>query len=48
MKLLPGLSFSWRRAVGVTKVKRAIAKASHIPTTRTGRQAKAGRKMGVK
>ena len=48
MKLGPGLTFSWKRALGVTKAKRSIAKATGIPTTRTGRQAKFGRWMGMK
>lgn len=48
MKLAPGLTFSWRRAVGVTALKRRIAKATGIPTTRTGRRAKLGRWMGMK
>lgn len=43
---IPGLSFSWRRALGVTKAKRRIAKFTGIPTTRSGRRAKAGRLMG--
>jgi hypothetical protein len=48
MKLGPGLTFSWKRALGVTKAKRSIARATGIPTTRTGRQAKFGRWMGMK
>lgn len=43
---IPGLSFSWRRALGVTKAKRRIAKFTGIPTTRSGRRAKVGRLMG--
>ncbi len=48
MKLGPGLTFSWKRALGVTKAKRSIARATGIPTTRSGRQAKLGRWMGMK
>lgn len=33
--------FSWKRALGVTKVKRKIAKATGIPTTKAGRKHKA-------
>lgn len=40
---LPGLSFSAKRAFGVTKAKRRIAKATGIPTTRSGRRNKAWR-----
>lgn len=38
-----GLTFSWRRALGITNLKRWIAKLTGIPTTRTGRYAKLGR-----
>lgn len=40
---IPGLSFSPKRALGVTKAKRKIAKATGIPTTKSGRQRKAGK-----
>lgn len=43
---IPGVSFSWKRATGVTSAKRKIARATGIPTTRSGRRAKAGRMMG--
>ena len=43
---IPGLSFSWRRALGVTTAKRRIARFTGIPTTRGGRQRKAGRLLG--
>lgn len=46
--LIPGLSFSWKRAFGVTKVKRKIAKATGIPTTKAGRQRKLGKLLGIK
>ena len=46
--LLPGLSFSWKRATGVTSVKRKIAKATGIPTTKAGRQRKLGKLFGIK
>lgn len=39
---IPGLSFSWRKALGVTNAKRKIAKATGIPTTKAGRQRKLG------
>ncbi|MDR0926422.1 MAG: hypothetical protein LBO69_01475 [Ignavibacteria bacterium] len=42
---IPGLSFSLKRAVGVTKVKQKIARKTGIPTTRQGRQAKIGRSV---
>lgn len=43
---IPGLSFSWKRALGVTKAKRKIARVTGIPTTRSGRQRKVGKAMG--
>lgn len=43
---IPGLSYSWRRATGVTSAKRKFANYTGIPTTKSGRQAKAAREMG--
>lgn len=45
---IPGLSFSWKRALGITKVKRKISKATGIPTTKQGRRNKLGRFLGMK
>lgn len=42
-KKIPGLSFSWKRALGITAAKRKIAKATGIPTTKSGRRQKLGR-----
>lgn len=39
---IPGLSFSLKRAVGVTKVKQNIARTTGIPTTRAGVERKIG------
>lgn len=39
---IPGLSFSWKRAVGITKAKQKIARATGIPTTRQGLERKVG------
>ena len=39
--IIPG--YSWRRALGVTKAKQKIARATGIPTTKRGRQQKIGR-----
>lgn len=46
--LIPGLSFSWKRALGVTKAKRKIAKATGIPTSKSGRRNKLGKLLGIK
>lgn len=40
---IPGLSFSWKRATGVTRLKQQVAKATGIPTTKAGRQRKLDR-----
>lgn len=47
-KGIPGLSFSWNRALGVTSAKRRVAKATGIPTTKSGRRSKLGRLLGIK
>ena len=39
---IPGVTFSLKRAVGVTKVKQKIARATSIPTTRQGLERKIG------
>lgn len=39
---IPGITFSLKRAVGVTKVKQKIAKATGIPITRQGLERKIG------
>ena len=40
---IPGLSFSVKRAVGITKVKQKVARKTGVPTTARGRDMKAGR-----
>lgn len=45
---IPGLTFSTKRALGVTKAKTKIAKATGIPTTKAGRQRKLGKLFGIK
>lgn len=40
---IPGLSFSWKRALGVTKLKQKVARKTGIPTTKTGIQRKVGK-----
>ena len=40
---IPGVSFSWKRALGVPQIKRDIAKATGIPTTRSGLERKIGK-----
>jgi hypothetical protein len=39
---IPGLTFSLKRAVGITKIKQKVAKATGIPLTKHGLQRKIG------
>jgi hypothetical protein len=41
-----GFSWSWKRASGISALKGKVARATGIPTTRSGRQRKIGRMMG--
>lgn len=43
MRLGPGLSFSWRRALGVAGFKWRVARTVGVPTTASGVQRKLGR-----
>lgn len=40
---IPGLSFSWKRALGITQARQKLAKQSGIPTTKTGLERKVGK-----
>ena len=46
-KGIRGLSFSWKRALGITAARQRIARKTGIPTTRAGRQRKLGAAMGL-
>ena len=48
MKLGLGLSFSWKRALEVTKANRRVSKKTGIPLSRRGRRMKLGKWMGMK
>jgi hypothetical protein len=48
MKLFPGLTFSWKRALGITAAKRKISRKTGIPLTRQGRRSKLGKWMGMR
>lgn len=41
-----GLSFSWKRALGISAAKGRISRAIGIPLTKSGRQRKIGRLVG--
>lgn len=43
MKLLPGLTFSWKRAIGLSALKGRVSKKIGIPLTKSGRERKLGR-----
>lgn len=45
MKLFPGLSFSWKRAVGITRAKSRVRRTIGFPTTRGGLERKIGRSV---
>jgi hypothetical protein len=38
--------WSWKRATGITKLKRSVSKTTGIPLTKGGRQRKVGRAVG--
>lgn len=40
---IPGLSFSWKRALGITKVRQKIARTIGVPTTKQGFERKIGK-----
>ena len=40
---IPGLSFSLKRAVGITKVKQSISRKTDVPMTKQGMERKIGR-----
>ena len=39
---IPGVTFSWKKALGITKVKQQIARETGIPTTKQGLERKIG------
>lgn len=39
---IPGLSFSWKRALGITQAKRNFTRATGIPTSKAGVERKLG------
>ncbi|MCR5223588.1 MAG: hypothetical protein K6C11_00335 [Bacilli bacterium] len=46
--LIPGLSFSWKRALGISGLKNKISRKTGIPLTKQGRRNKVGRILGIK
>jgi len=43
---IPGVSFSWKRALGISGMKSRISRKIGIPLTRQGRQRKMGQMLG--
>lgn len=41
-RAIPGVSFSWKRATGITSAKRRASRATGVSFTGSGRQRKAG------
>ncbi len=39
---IPGLSFSWKRALGLTQARQRVARRTGIPTTKAGIERKIG------
>lgn len=39
---IPGLSFSWKRALGITQAKQKISRKTGIPMSKTGIERKIG------
>lgn len=44
---IPGLSFSWKRALGVTQAKQQLARRTGVPTSKADLERKIG-KMIIK
>lgn len=39
---IPGLTFSWRRALGITQARQQLARKTGIPTSKAGLERKIG------
>ena len=39
---IPGLSFSWKRALGISQAKRNFTKTTGVPTTKSGIERRLG------
>jgi len=40
---IPGLSFSWKRALGITQAKQNFARQTGMPTSKAGMERKIGK-----
>ena len=41
--LIPGLSYSWKRAVGISGARQRIARKTGVPTSKAGLERKVGK-----
>ena len=39
---IPGLTFSWKRAIGLTQARQRLARKTGIPTSKAGLERKVG------
>lgn len=42
---IPGVSFSWKRALGISQLKQKIARETGIPTSKQGIERKVGKTL---
>ncbi len=42
---IPGASFSWKRALGITQAKQKFARQTGIPTSKAGLERKLGKAL---
>lgn len=42
---IPGVSFSWKRALGITKLKQQISRKTGIPMSKSGVERKIGQSI---
>ena len=42
---IPGLSFSWKRALGITQAKQKFSRETGIPTSKSGLERKIGKSI---
>lgn len=42
---IPGVSFSWKRALGITKLKQQVSRKTGIPMSKSGVERKIGKSI---
>jgi hypothetical protein len=42
---IPGISFSWKRALGITKLKQQMSRKTGIPLSKSGVERKIGKSI---